>query len=384
MQDIPPHKLEVITTPQDLNALRDDWRVLDEAASQPTVFLTWEWMEAWLHAVEWKRRLHVVVLRDEQGAAVAIAPFMIGAQGQLDRGARVLSFLGSDGPAGGTYLDLIARPGWEGLAHLLVMKHLLENRDLFTYINLNRVAVDGPGFVHWSAAALECELHATVDLRRRTVWTPLPATYAEFIASVSNPRWRQRMRNFPAALKKEFPTARYVDRGQESAEAVLDDLKRLQAMRFGENNNYFGRPGFAGYMRRVCENMGERGRMRVHAIAIDDRIVTQRIGLAHRGTWIDFQVGSNPEFMKHNVAHLILWHCVERAIELGLTRMDSLDEYDYKKRYFTHTRHVADLRFFDERFRSAGRQMLKTGYRAVRGTLRDGLPRPVRAWLRRK
>ena len=385
MPDVPDFSLEVISAPEGVISLRDDWRHLDEVVSHPTIFLTWEWMEAWLHAVEWKRRMHVVVLRDKSGAVAAIAPFMIGAKGVLDWGRRVLSFIGSDGPSGGTYLDLIARPDWEGHARYIVLRHLVENRDLFTYINLNRVAVDNSGFRHWTTAALDLELHATVDLRRRTVWMPLPPTYSDFIASVSNPRWRQRMRNFPAALLKEFPSARYLDRRDERPlDAVLGDLRRLQSMRFGENSNYFRRIGFASYMKRLCENMQERGRFRAHCLMIDGQAVTQRLGLVHRGTWIDFQVGSSPEYMKSNVAHIMLWHCVEHAIGQGLQCMDSLDEYEYKKRYFTRTRWVADLRFFDERLRTAGRQIWKAGYRAMRRSIRDRVPEPLRAWLRRR
>jgi len=383
MVETPEHTIEVISAPDRLRALREDWRALDAVVAHPTIFLTWEWMEAWLHGVDWRRRLHVVVLRDMAGAVAAIAPLMIGSQGQLDHGGSVLSFVGSDGPQGGTYLDLLARPGWEGVAHLAVLKHLVASRHLYSYINLNRVAVDAPGFTHWMAAALECELHATVDLRRRTVWMSLPSTYSEFIASVSNPRWRQRIRNFPAALMKDHPSARYIDRSQEKPlDGVLEDLRRLQAMRFGENNNYFQRDGFPVYMKRVCDNMQEQGRLQVHCLTIDGRVVSMRLGLVHRGTWIDFQVGSDPAYMKSNVAHLMLWHCVERAIGMQVRTMDSLDEYDYKKRYFAMTRQVADVRLFDPRLRSTGRLMMKAGYRSARSSLKSLLPESVRRWRR--
>ena len=376
--------LEVVSTREGVEALADDWRRLDAVTSVASIFRTWEWMEAWLHAVEWKRRLHVVVIRDTQKQVAAIAPLMIGAHGAYDRGDRIVSFIGSDGPQGGSYMDLIAAPGWEGRAHLAVVGHLRDHMKEFSYINLNRVALDDPAFNHWSAAALECDLHATVDLRRRTVWSPLPATYDEYVAAVPNKRWRQRMRNFPGALAREFPSACFVDRGTGSPlEGVLADLRRLQEARWEEGSTYWQRPGFPAYIHRLCRSLQSAGRLRAIFLMVNDRPVSARLGLIHRGTWIDFQAGRDPSFKEHDVAYLTLWHCAEKAIAERLTRMDSLDEYEYKRRYFRQTRWLADLRFYDDRFSSAGRQVMKTAGRAARRTVKGLLPGKLLRLLRK-
>ena len=368
--------LEVVSARHDVEALAADWRRLDALTSVASIFRSWEWMQAWLHAVEWKRRLHVVVLRDTRRQIVAIAPMMIGAQGALDRGSRVVSFIGSDGPQGGSYMDLIAAPGWEGRAHLAVVGHLRDSIKEFSYINLNRVAVDDPAYSHWSAAALECDLHATVDLRRRTVWSPLPATYDAYVAAVPNKRWRQRMRNFPGALTRDFPTARYIDRAGESPlDAMLADLRRLQEARWEEGSTYWQRPGFSAYIHRLCESLQSAGRLRAIFLMVDGKPVSARLGLIHRGTWIDFQAGRDPSFKEHDVAYLTLWHCAELAIAEGLTRMDSLDEYEYKRRYFRQTRRLADLRFYDDRFGNAGRQVIRVASRAARRAIKGLLRR---------
>ncbi|HEY3176644.1 MAG TPA: GNAT family N-acetyltransferase [Candidatus Polarisedimenticolia bacterium] len=380
----PDFTLEVATTPEAVQALRDDWRRLDAETSVPVLFRTWEWTEAWLHAVQWSRRLHVIVVRDADKRVVAIAPLMVGARGAFDRGARILSFIGSDGPQGGSYLDLIAAPGWEGKAHLAVARHLAGRAREFSYINLNRVAVDDPGFSHWTAAALECGLRATVDLRRRTVWSPLPSSHDEYIAAVPNKRWRQRMRNYLPALLKEFPTARFVDRAAEDPlEPMLADLRRLQQARWGEEKGtYWERPGFDLYMGRLCAAMKGAGKLRAIFLMIDARPVAARLGLVHRGTWIDFQAGRDPAFTGHEVSYITLWHCAERAIGEGLARMDSLDEYEYKRRYFRETRWLADLRLYDERPSSAARQIWRAAKGSARAALRDLLPERLRARLR--
>lgn len=378
--------LEVVTTREGVEALRDDWRRLDAVSASPSLFRSWEWIEAWLHGVEWQRRLQVIVLRDASRDVVAIGPLMIGARGILDRGERVLGLIGSDGPQGGSYLGLVAAPGHEQRAHHAVMAHVAGRIGEFSYVNLNRVAVDDPGFAHLMAGALDNDLHATVDLRRRTVWSPLPASWEEYVAAVPNKRWRQRMRNFLPALLKEHPSSRFVDRAaEEPFDAVLADLKGLQEARWGdERGTYWERPGFTRYITRLCANMKEAGRLRAVFLMVEGRPVAARFGLIHRGTWTDFQAGRDASFTGHEVAAITLWHCAERAIAEGLTRMDSLDEYEYKLRYFRETRWLADVRLYDESPSSAARRIWRTAKGSAVTTLRRLLPEKARSWLRRQ
>ena len=63
--------------------------------------------------------------------------------------------------------------------------------------------------------------------------------------------------------------------------------------------------------------------------------------------------------------------------------MDSLDEYEYKRRYFRQTRWLADLRLYDDRFSSAGRQFLQVARRAARRTVKGLLPEKLRRLLRK-
>jgi CelD/BcsL family acetyltransferase involved in cellulose biosynthesis len=129
--------------------------------------------------------------------------------------------------------------------------------------------------------------------------------------------------------------------------------------------------------------MQETGRLRAVFLMIDGKPVAARLGLIHRGTWIDFQAGRDPAFTGHEVSYITLWHCAERAIGEGLTRMDSLDEYEYKRRYFRETRWLADLRLYDDRPSSAAREIWRTAKGSARHTLRGLVPAKLRARLRR-
>ena len=81
-----------VETVAGLEAARDDWTRLAEAAGNP--FSTWEWASAWWRHFGGDRELLVRRCRTADGRAAAILPLYLAAERPL----RVLRFLGH-GPA---------------------------------------------------------------------------------------------------------------------------------------------------------------------------------------------------------------------------------------------------------------------------------------------
>ena len=104
--------VETITTREGLETCAEQWNDLLDESSARTIFLTWEWVSAWLDVVNPNAQLMVVVVRDEDGSLVAIAPFY---QTQMHLlgliGYRCLRVLG-DIDSGAEYPDLI-REVWK-------------------------------------------------------------------------------------------------------------------------------------------------------------------------------------------------------------------------------------------------------------------------------
>src|SRR5258706_89957 len=102
-------EVSAVTTRTELEALAPEWNDLLQASCADTIFLTWEYISAWLDAVAPRAELHVLTVRNGSGELVGIAPFY--RRRILLRSVltyRCLCILG-DNESPAEYLDLIVR-----------------------------------------------------------------------------------------------------------------------------------------------------------------------------------------------------------------------------------------------------------------------------------
>jgi hypothetical protein len=118
------YRITIARSATELEELSAGWNELLGESAAASVFLTWEWMVAWLAAVRPAAKLLVIAVRDGQGQLVGLAPFYRASM----RLARVVPYrclrLVGDEDTGAEYPDLIIRRGREcrtwraGRAHL--------------------------------------------------------------------------------------------------------------------------------------------------------------------------------------------------------------------------------------------------------------------------
>src|SRR5437899_9855318 len=123
------------------------------ASNSQTIFLTWEWVQAWWRAFGSSRRLVLLTWRDAEGALVAIVPLQ-GTWENIGPGMSgwMLRLVGDD-IGGSENLDWIVRRGHEAAAVRAVLDWLEENRSEWDTLELNTVPAHSP-----VAAALRHEL----------------------------------------------------------------------------------------------------------------------------------------------------------------------------------------------------------------------------------
>ena len=109
-----------------LDVLKDEWNNLLARSRSNTVFLTWEWIEAWWRCFRGQERLWLLVVKNSDGATVGIAPLYL----DLERGVggvplRCLRFV-ADRSAGSEYLDFIIAREYERQVFDALLEYLEE------------------------------------------------------------------------------------------------------------------------------------------------------------------------------------------------------------------------------------------------------------------
>jgi CelD/BcsL family acetyltransferase involved in cellulose biosynthesis len=144
--------VEVVQDTQAFDKLENEWSNLVENATTH-VFQTYEWQRLWWKHFGARRRLHIVLFR-QNGILVGIAPFFLDTSKAL--GLTLFSnlyLLGSDVMNASSestfgeyspsdYLDLITLPGFEKSITATLLRHFDETGDLFDRIVLKELPED--------------------------------------------------------------------------------------------------------------------------------------------------------------------------------------------------------------------------------------------------
>lgn len=305
----------------DLQELRELWNPLLASSASDTVFLTWEWCEAWWKNYGEGRSLFVLAAWDGD-ELIGVAPFYIETVRLYGKQWRQIRLLG-DGSHDSDYLDCFARCDREAEAMAAFGDFLEKGRKLWDWIELNGPMQDSPcmGALIRYAREKHWRVHSE-PVRCATL--PLTKSWQEYLSSLE-PRFRTKARASLALLDGQLKSAPVGCASVAQIEEWLPVLFELHTRRWGSKNEpgVFGRPAKRKFYRDLSQAALERGWLAFHRLDWGERALALQYGLVYRNRFHLLQEGYDPDFsvLRPGVA-LRAW-LMRHWIEAGL------DEYDF-------------------------------------------------------
>ena len=336
--------VRLVDTPAAWDALQPGWDALLEQGPVPSPFLCWDWVRTWWDVFGSRFALCLLVA-EQDGACIGLAPFMRGAAGGLlARRWRRLMFIGQQGDTRAEALDLIVAPGHEeAVAQAFAAQLCGPLRRTWDALLLEAVPQDAPG-----VAALRTAL-ATLGRRTATCapvaapYLALPATWEAFLEG--------RSRNFLAQLRQaRNRLARAgevrVRRAGEDLEtaAGLAVLADLHKERWGERTESFRTQAYVDFHARFAERMQVQDRLYLAVLEVDGRTVAARYDYRFgRRLWC-MQGGWDPAFAECRPGTIMTADVVQWGIEHGYTAYEFLaGDEAYKRRWADAERTFVDV-----------------------------------------
>ena len=325
-------------------ALRADWNRLLGRSGADSVFLTWEWIRAWLDCGAQNWQPLIVVVRDAGGALVGIAPFYV-AQYRLLHAlpVRVLRLAG-DFPTGAEYGDWIVAREREPEACAAIGAALREARDSWDCIWM-------PNVSGWNGAPERTRLIAqagAMRLRSRPIYfghIDLPPTLAEYENTLSANR-RQQIRRKRRNLLKEPGVAMASPADPAQLDRTLEDLFRLHHARWmtrGDPGTFVRKPMQAEFYRRFAPVALAHGWLRLHTLSQGGVTKAIQYGYCYKGTFLQLQEGFDPGYQA-DAGNVLRHYAIESCIAEGLKCYDFLGEMtEHKSRWQATRRTGCDL-----------------------------------------
>ena len=331
-------RAEVFTTRKDLDPIAGQWNSVLRASKSSTIFLTWEWISAWLDAVRPDARVFVVIVRDRDARLIAIAPFYrtrLRLLGLVPY--RCLRVIG-DCDSGAEYPDVIIRSGFEHQAMSSVLGALLEHRDMWDCMWLPNVAGWTGALDRFERGCAGCELHLHERVRNFAA-VNLPATHDAYLMLLSHKRRayvRRETRRFMASSNVELIRCESRNDLPEMLE-VLYDLHDRRWSASGQLGSFARQPRMRCFYGNFAQTALDNGWLRLYALKVDGAIRAVQYGYAYDGTFYALQEGYDPH-QKNGIGNVLRNLVFRACIEEGLQEYDFLAGFTDHKRLWRAAR----------------------------------------------
>ena len=346
-------RTEIVRDWAALTRLGGEWNALLSRSRADTIFLRWEWIQAWGEVQGRSMPLVVVVARDAQGVLTGVAPFYRTTLRLLGRVPfRTLRVLG-DYPTGSEYPDWIVRVQGEDETVAILARGLLAERREWDCIWMHNVSGWTGALERLGRACAVGRLHR-LERPAEFALVTLPGSYDDYVRSLSQNKRQQLRQEMRRILGRPGVAVVQCSRADE-VPRFLDALFELHSRRWaqvGSLGSFRRKPEEAEFYRRFVPLALERGWLRLFGLEERGELKAVQIGYVYGDVFHQMQEGFDPEYPK-GAGNVLRAQVIEQCIAEGLKAIDFLGEMTEHKR-----RWQAKVRLGHDVF--LGRRGLKT------------------------
>lgn len=308
------------------------WNALLAASAQPSVFMTWQWQNAWLRAFGGGRPLQVLAASDATESLVALLPLHEAEAGlwRIVGGVDV-----SD------YLDLIAAAGREEEAWEALLQHRAADRSAW---HLRGIRAESPTAQRLPGLAPAHGLTAAVDLEERCPVLRLPESWDAYLAALSG-KDRHELRRKMRKLEAELPDvrARSVTGGAGWDEALAQFLRLHRLSRTGKAK--FMDETMERFFRDALGALAAAGWIRLWFLDSAEVPVASFICTEYGSSVGLYNSGFDPIHARLAPGIVLLGHVIRDAIERRVAVFDFLrGEESYKRDFGPTSEQLLNIR----------------------------------------
>lgn len=306
---------------EELQPLAARWNQLLSASSSDTLFLTWEWCEAWWKNYGAARPLFVLAAWEED-RPLGIAPFYVDVVRRWGGKWKCLRLVG-DGSHDSDYLDCFAERGREAEVVRAFLDYLQAETTEWDWLE------------SYATPAGSACLNALTTAARERGWqfaaepipcatVSLPSSWDEYLAGL-RPRFRTKLRSCLAELEQQLRSLPKECGSEQELDSWLEELFDLHARRWSTRgqSGVFGNSAKRAFYRDISRSMLHRGWLAFHRLDWAGRPLALQYGFRYRSRFYLLQEGYDPGFENQRPGMALRTWLMRHWIEAGL------EEYDF-------------------------------------------------------
>jgi CelD/BcsL family acetyltransferase involved in cellulose biosynthesis len=313
-----------VRTVDDIHAVEALWGNLLKRCDEKTIFLSFEWVQAWLK-VHPDVAVRIMLVETENGEAVALAPFYVYTGYRLARliPLRVLRVLG-DLDSGAEYPALITLPAYTQAACSTLFQHLASRLD-WDIIWLPNCATWQQAFPVLCAAARTCSNLNMRSRRRPFSQVTLPGDMDTYIASLPKSKRTQLRRHQNKLAKENAVTYEDCERVEQLDEflAILAELHNKHWSKKGDPGAFKRRPHFLQFCQHFLPLALQQGWLKFTVLKAEGSPKAIQLGYVYNKVFNVLQEGFDPDYIG-GVGNVLRINIIAWCVEHGIVDYDFL------------------------------------------------------------
>jgi len=327
-----------------IETLKTEWNDLLVNSRSDTIFMTWEWINAWAVVNQNSVKPVVIVVRNRLGELIAIAPFYQTHYRLLKLiPYRILRIMG-DYPTGAEY------PGW-----IVHRDHEIEGTENIVHALTNmRQRWDCmwiPNIAKWNGfneVIIQACRKAKYHIHIRPVsfsYFNLPNTIDQYITGLSKKKRLEIHYQHNRIMQREGVVTDSC-KSPDELPIYLDALFKLHQSRWklkGDDGTFLRKPDEAKFYKKFLPLGLQKGWLRFFALKEKDKFKAVQIGYVYNNIFHSIQEGFDPEYQK-GVGNVLRFEVIKHCISEGVAGYDFLGGMtEHKRRWSAKEREGCDL-----------------------------------------
>jgi CelD/BcsL family acetyltransferase involved in cellulose biosynthesis/peptidoglycan/xylan/chitin deacetylase (PgdA/CDA1 family) len=307
---------------EDIQELSAAWNALLAQSASDTLFLTWEWTEAWWKNYGAGRSLFVLSAWNGD-TLEGLAPLYLDPQSHWGRRWNCLRLIG-DGSGDSDYLDCVARRGSEPEVMAAFVEFLEEHRSRWDFLEFHGTPETSPCLAALRNASREKSWKLSSEpIPCATL--PLPHDWNAYLKQLK-PRFRTKVRSVLAYFDEQLAAAPVACQDAAEAGRWLPILFDLHTRRWQTKNQpgVFHSEEKQGFYRDISRATLERGWLAFHRLDWGERPLALQYGFHYGNRFFLLQEGYDPDFAALRPGLALRGWLLRHWIESGLAEYDFL------------------------------------------------------------
>jgi CelD/BcsL family acetyltransferase involved in cellulose biosynthesis len=310
--------VEEVREPSALARHADEWRALAERASEGGLFLTWEWVAAWLDHFRGERALVVLFVR-EGTRLVGVLPLLEERVGFLRSGRRLVGAANSQSPRAGLLCE-----GETEIVVSALIEHLRSTRRSL------RLLLPFHEAESHLAGALPAAARGFGVLTRFSRRSPVVRVgqgwdaYLKTRSKQTRRAWQRKRRHLEQGGRSRY---RVVTDPKDAASAMTEvfEIER-HSWKEDTGTSFTADPALEPFYLDFAERCAARGWLRLHLLYVNDAPVAHVFAARYRGELLAIKSSYDQRFRDLSPGINLMLTFLEQAFAEGVEAVDLLGE----------------------------------------------------------